>query len=199
MMNKLKISIAGLGLAAAACVAIVSFSNPLSIFNQSEGKGDLSKTGGFRDTRWEELGPKDWDQFKLVDDMRRDMRLMSDSDPRAVAMLEKMKQIWDDAPTNPVLDGKAVRIAGYIVPLDQNSEGLKEMLLVPYYGACIHSPPPPSNQIIHVILPQRAQGMRSMATVWVRGTLRVSRSDASMTPSSYAMTATDVEPYVPVR
>ncbi|MGH8647404.1 MAG: DUF3299 domain-containing protein [Gammaproteobacteria bacterium] len=214
-MNKLMISIVGMCLAAAAYVAIVPFPNPLSVFNQSEGEGDLSTTGTggdqrdaaknppgrptFRDTRWDELGPKNWDQFKLVDDMRKDMRSMSDSDPRAVAMLKKMKEVWDDAPTNPVLDGKAVRIPGYIVPLDQNSEGLKELLLVPYFGACIHSPPPPSNQIIHVTLPQRAQGMRSMDTVWVRGTLRVSRSDSSMAPSSYLMTATSVEPYVAVK
>ncbi len=198
-MNKLETSIAGICLAATACLAIVPFFSPLSIFSQSGGKGGLSRTGGFRDTRWEDLGPKGWDQFKLVDEMSKDMRSMSDSDPRAVAMLKKMKEVWNDAPTNPELDGKAVRIPGYIVPLDQNGEGLKELLLVPYFGACIHSPPPPSNQIIHVTLPQRAQGMRSMDTVWVRGTLRVSRSDSSMASSSYLMAATGIEPYVAVK
>lgn len=195
-MNKLIISIVGMGLAAATYVAIVPFSGAMSALAQSEGRSDSSRTAGYRDTRWEDLGPKGWDQFKLLDDMRKDMRSMSDTDPRAIAMMKKIKDVWDNAPTNPVLDGKAVRIPGYIVPLDQNSEGLKEMLLVPYYGACIHSPPPPSNQIIHVTLPRRAQGMRSMDTVWVRGTLQVSRSDSSIASSSYLMAATGVEPYV---
>ncbi|MEP6587922.1 MAG: DUF3299 domain-containing protein [Polaromonas sp.] len=194
-MNKLIVSVAGMFLAAATYVAIVPFSNVLSTLNHPEIKSDSSKTGGFRNTRWEDLGPKGWDQFKLIDELSKDMRSMSDSDPRAIAMMKKIKEIWDDAPTNPEIDGKAVRIPGYIVPLDQNSEGLKEMLLVPYYGACIHSPPPPSNQIIHVVLPQRAQGMRSMDTVWVRGTLQISRSDSSMASSSYLMTAENVEPY----
>lgn len=194
-MNKSIVSVATVCLAAAVYVALV----PFSVVTHAQGKGQLAKNAAFRETRWEELGPKDWDQFKLLDDMQKDMRSMSDSDPRAVAMLQKIKEIWDHAPTNPALDGKAVRIPGYIVPLDQNGEGLKELLLVPYFGACIHSPPPPSNQIIHVTLPERAPGLRSMATVWVRGTLRVERSESAMAPSSYVMAATGIEPYEAAR
>ena len=194
-MNKLIAGVAGVCLAAATYVAIVPFSNVISTLNHAGANRDPPTTDGFRNTRWEDLGPKDWDQFKLIDEMSKDMRSMSDSDPRAIAMMKKMKEIWDDAPTNPEIDGKAVRIPGYIILLDQNSDGVKEMLLVPYYGACIHSPPPPSNQIIHVLLPQRVQGMRSMDTVWARGTLQVSRSDSSVAASSYLMTAKDVEPY----
>lgn len=48
------------------------------------------------------------------------------------------------------LAGQNVRIPGYIVPLDYNGKGVKELLLVPYVGACIHVPPPPPNQIILV-------------------------------------------------
>ena len=195
-MNKLIVGVAGMCLAAATYVVIVPFSNVISTLNHAGVNSYSSTRDGFRTIRWEDLSPKRWDQFKLIDQLSQDMRSLSDSDPRAVAMMKKIKEIWDDAPTNPEIDGKAVRIPGYIVPLDQNSEGLKEMLLVPYYGACIHSPPPPSNQIIHVVLPQRAQGMRSMDTVWVRGTLQISRSDSSMAASSYLMTAKDIESYI---
>ena len=172
-MNKLIVGVAGMCLAAATYVVIVPFSNVISTLNHAGVNSYSSTRDGFRTIRWEDLSPKRWDQFKLIDQLSQDMRSLSDSDPRAVAMMKKIKEIWDDAPTNPEIDGKAVRIPGYIVPLDQNSEGLKEMLLVPYYGACIHSPPPPSNQIIHVVLPQRAQGMRSMDSVWVRGSLEM--------------------------
>lgn len=49
------------------------------------------------------------------------------------------------------LNGKRVAIGGYVVPLDFNALSIKEFLLVPFVGACIHVPPPPANQIIHVI------------------------------------------------
>ena len=55
------------------------------------------------------------------------------------------------APVVKALDGQLVKLPGYIVPLDVTEEGrVTEFLLVPYYGACIHTPPPPANQIVVV-------------------------------------------------
>ncbi|MGI9201102.1 MAG: DUF3299 domain-containing protein [Woeseiaceae bacterium] len=48
------------------------------------------------------------------------------------------------------LDGTFVRIPGYAVPLELSGSKVTEFLLVPYVGACIHTPPPPPNQIVHV-------------------------------------------------
>ena len=64
-----------------------------------------------------------------------------------------------------------MRIPGFVVPLEDSKDGLKEFLLVPYFGACIHSPPPPANQIIHVLPEHAGQGRASMDTVWVSGML----------------------------
>ena len=51
------------------------------------------------------------------------------------------------------LNGQYVKLPGYVVPLESDAGGLlSEFLLVPYYGACIHVPPPPSNQIVYVRL-----------------------------------------------
>ena len=50
----------------------------------------------------------------------------------------------------PELDGRTCSIGGYVVPLDFDSTTVKEFLLVPFVGACIHVPPPPANQIIYV-------------------------------------------------
>jgi hypothetical protein len=52
----------------------------------------------------------------------------------------------------PELDGKTIRLAGYLLPLDMSGAAIKEFLLVPYFGACIHVPPPPPNQIVHVAM-----------------------------------------------
>ena len=67
---------------------------------------------------------------------------------------------------------------------------------MPYFGACIHSPPPPANQIIHVKPKEPAKGIRSMDTVWVNGTLHTLRTDTFMGASSYRMDAQGIERYV---
>jgi hypothetical protein len=74
---------------------------------------------------------------------------------------------------------------------------VKEFLLVPYFGACIHSPPPPANQIVHVVPAKAAQGLRAMDVVWVIGRLQARRQDSYMGRSGYHMEAAKLEPYVP--
>ncbi len=149
----------------------------------------------YRNTIWDDLTPKDWDPMKEFRDMKGSP--LSDNDPRANAMLERMRAAWDAAPTNGALEGAAIRIPGYLVPLEETKAGMKEFLLVPYFGACIHSPPPPANQIIHVLPKTPAQGLRSMDAVWVSGTMKLVRSDTSMGTSGYRMVAVLVEPYAP--
>jgi hypothetical protein len=149
--------------------------------------------GSFRELRWDELVPKDWDPMKDLKGLQ--LGNLSDADPRATEMLKKLREVWDNAPANPALDGQAVRIPGYVVPLEESPEGLKEFLLVPYFGACIHSPPPPANQIIHV-LPQTASKVRSMEPVWISGTLQREKTDSYMGAAGYRMKAQKVEPYV---
>ena len=96
---------------------------------------------------------------------------------------------------NNKLEGKAIRIPGYIVPLEEGKNGMTEFLLVPYFGACIHSPPPPANQIIHVLPQSPAKGFRSMDAVWISGTLVREKTDSYMGASSYRMQAKAVEAY----
>jgi len=148
----------------------------------------------FREVTWDDLTPKDWDPLKQFRDMN--FGAMSDADPKAIEMLKRMRETWDNAPTNVALDGQNIRIPGYLVPLDETKDGLIQFLLVPYFGACIHTPPPPSNQIIEVRPKQPVKGFRPMDTVWVNGTLRTLRSETYMGTSSYRMDALRVEPYV---
>jgi hypothetical protein len=59
--------------------------------------------------------------------------------------------------------GKLVRIPGFMVPFDDGMAGVNEFLLVPYFGACIHTPPPPPNQIVYV----RMEGGRQVqVNIW---------------------------------
>ena len=143
---------------------------------------------------WEALVPANWDPFK--DFKGLNFQTLDDGDPRAAEMLKKMRDAWDNAPTNPAIVGQTVRLPGFVVPLEDSKEGLKEFLLVPYFGACIHSPPPPANQIVHVLPKSPAKGFRSMDTVWIVGTLATLRTDSYMGASSYRIVATSVLPYL---
>lgn len=157
-------------------------------------KGNAAKAGSFRQINWDELVPKGWDPMKDLKDLN--IGALSDADPRATQMLKKLREVWDNAPANPALDGQAVRIPGYVVPLEEGNDGIKEFLLVPYFGACIHSPPPPANQIIHVLPASAAKGIRSMDPVWISGTLVREKTDSYMGAAGYRMRAERVEPYV---
>ena len=123
--------------------------------------------------------------------------MLSDSNPKVLQMMRDMRATWDNAPTVAAMDGAAVKLPGYLVPLEEVKGELKEFLLVPYFGACIHSPPPPANQIVHVVAAKPVKGFRSMDAVWVSGTLKTARQDSAMGMSGYRMNAVVVDRYVP--
>ena len=52
---------------------------------------------------------------------------------------------------NNELNGELIKLAGYLLPLDLSGTTVKDFLLVPWIGACIHTPPPPPNQIVHAV------------------------------------------------
>jgi hypothetical protein len=151
-------------------------------------------SSGFREIKWDELVPPNWDPMKELKGL--DFAQLSDADPRAIQMMKKLREVWDNAPANPKMDGQAVRIPGFVVPLEEGKDGLKEFLLVPYFGACVHSPPPPANQIIHVQSAAPVKGVRSMDAVWINGTISREKTDSYMGVSSYRLQARAVEPYV---
>ncbi|MCI1015904.1 DUF3299 domain-containing protein [Herbaspirillum sp. C7C2] len=148
---------------------------------------------GYQEIAWEALIPKDWDPMAPFKGLKLDQ--LTDDDPRADAALWKAKKYWKDAPVDASMEGKPVRLPGFVVSLDREGEALKEFLLVPYFGACIHVPPPPANQIIHVRSAKAVKNVRTMDAVWISGVIKVERSDSSMGASSYSMKAVSVEPY----
>jgi len=97
------------------------------------------------------------------------------------------------SPAEPVveaLDGVQVKLPGYIVPLDMSEEGrVIEFLLVPYFGACIHVPPPPSNQIVHATSELGVKVEQLYQPFWIEGPLRVEHSSSELAEAGYRMDA----------
>jgi hypothetical protein len=76
-----------------------------------------------------------------------------------------------------------------------SSDGVREFLLMTYFGACIHIPPPPANRIIDVSSPKPVKWLHSMDAAGVSGVLSVARVHHDMGDSSYALRADDVDLY----
>lgn len=146
---------------------------------------------------WDALVPAGWDPTAGFEGVNPDQ--LADSDPRAQQLLARMRKMWDEAPINTAMDGRAVRLPGYVVPLEEGRDGLREFLLVPYFGACIHTPPPPANQIIHVKLDKPSRLAKSMDAVWLTGVLRTGREKTEMGQSGYRMQASGLELYTDKR
>lgn len=86
------------------------------------------------------------------------------------------------------LDGKHIRLPGFIVPLDYDTpEELRGFLFVPYYGACIHTPPPPPNQLVYVDAGVGTRVEDIWSPYWATGILRTERVDNELGNAAYTL------------
>ena len=186
---------------ALSCAFLFTVTSPATAGpNAAEARGteaaavgkSATATPPFREIKWEDLIPKGWDPTKQF--RNRNLASRSDADPRAQMLFQEMREVWDNAPTVDSLEGATVKLPGYVVPLEETRGELKEFLLVPYFGACIHTPPPPANQIVFIVSPKGAK-FHTMETVWVSGTLHTSRQASYMGSSGYRIDAASVERY----
>lgn len=113
--------------------------------------------------------------------------------PEAAWMSGRTSSVHGRSAVVPGLDGKRVHIGGYVVPLDFDATNVKEFLLVPFVGACIHVPPPPANQIIYVKAAKGFDVKGSFDPVWVTGTLKVLPAFTELADAGYSLDAEEVE------
>ena len=125
--------------------------------------------------------------------------------PEDLAALQAMGEIdhggYDESapapPTNDAMtstrtvakmDGAKGKIPGYVVPVAFDDKGrITEMFLVPYFGACIHMPPPPPNQIIYIKPKTPLPAGQIWDPYWAIGTVRIAMTENDMALSAYSM------------
>ena len=101
-----------------------------------------------------------------------------------------------DFSVNKALDGALIKIPGFIVPLDVGKDGLvTDFFLVPYFGACIHVPPPPPNQIVHVRISKGIALDSIYEAYWITGRMKVVNKSTRLGTSAYQLAASNVEIY----
>jgi hypothetical protein len=153
-------------------------------------------TASVKTITWDDLLPTHWaNEIKLQMAAVGRLGFLVDGSEQANEAMQQLRKKWDNAPIDPTHINSAIRIAGYVVSLDANRKQISEFLLVPYFGACIHLPPPPANQIILVRLKKPTTKLASMDTVWVQGTLREARVDTGLAVTGYILEGSISEPY----
>lgn len=176
MVRSLIGSLAALLLAAAATSGAVA--------------GDrLSSARDVRDVEWDDLLPAGEQQ--LLDNMYTNLMAAAvavpEGGPGDVMQQYGTFNVVED------LDGARIRIGGFPVPFDFNTDHeVTEFLLVPYYGACIHAPPPPPNQIIYVTseTPIELNGIGD--PIWVEGVLSADPHLDDLGNAAYSLSLTRV-------
>jgi len=184
-------------------VAVPPAENPFASLS-TEQLDMLADVGAFRDrkARGEKLLPQEIEIEKLSVAKLQKMGIAID------ALLAKRDEVAKkfqdrDSAGNPSLNGKLVRMPGYLFPVEFQGNRVTEFLLVPWVGACIHTPPPPPNQIVYVKADKPYEIKRTFDAVWVTGRMSVGTNTKSVyivdgsaeIDSTYSMQASQVDPY----
>lgn len=102
-----------------------------------------------------------------------------------------------NAPVVTKYNGKTVSLPGFVVPLEGTNEEITEFLLVPYFGACIHVPPPPPNQIVHVTMKSGVPIDSLYDAVVITGTFNAQNWQGELAKTGYKMQGIGVAPFEP--
>ena len=120
----------------------------------------------------------------------------------AAGEMDETNDIWqpifDENATklNPVLDGAYIKMPGYIIPIDQSTDGVNSFVLVPYVGACLHTPPPPANQLVFVTTNKPWPSDNLWDAVWVTGQMQHELQSTEVAETGYLLKAEEMETYV---
>ena len=122
---------------------------------------------------------------------------IDDDSEQAQKAYDELQVSLRSAPIVPELNGEYVKLAGFVVPLEFDFENgtFTEFLLAPYFGACIHVPPPPSNQIVHVKSQEPLEQNLLNYAVWVTGTMTTDSVDSEYGYAGYSMKDVQLEIY----
>lgn len=160
--------------------------------DQNESSGEITEL------QWEDLIPEGFiPAANPLDTMSTEQidKLFNGSEA-SLQRIEEIEEMLAYAPTDKSLNGKLVKIPGYIVPLDFDGQTqMNEFLIVPYFGACIHSPPPPANQVVHATTNELVTVEDPYAPVWAIGILSSETSKSDLAEAGYLLKVNKLLPY----
>jgi len=147
---------------------------------------------------WEDLIPADFvpPENPYMKMSVQEIDKLMDGSEESNAIVEELNKKLAYAPVVPELDGQRVKFPAYITPLEYNEQStLKEFLLVPFVGACIHVPPPPANQIVHAKTEKGIKSKGMYEAVWATGVIRTETVKSALAESGYRLEVETIKPY----
>ena len=149
---------------------------------------------GVRDMQWQQLSPAGWNPGQIL--TRLGVDSVQDSDPAAKAKMGEIRREWDNAPTVDLPpDGAPVRLTGFPLTVDSMAGLARTILVAPYYGACIHKPAPPANQMVVVSVTNAFPADFQQRPVWITGRLVKQTTPTPFGQAAYLMVDAKWEPY----
>lgn len=172
---------------------------------QTNPKSEALPQSAFKTVEWTDLMPKeDLDALlnppsyitDVEDGSFEDQISNQIQNTIAAASNDRYQQALVSTRIVPEMNDQPVRVPGFIVPLEFNDEQrVTQFFLVPYFGACIHVPPPPPNQIIFV---NYAKGLKLDSLYdpfWISGILKTSVVENETATAAYTIQMQSFEIY----
>ncbi len=189
-------------------ILIIGIFSPFILSACSQDKPDTvaEKPVEFKEIQWTDLMPLDDLQAlmeppeevnQIADGSPEDVQSQSlDSDFSSQFPESKYQQALTSRNVVDTMNGKAIKLPGFIVPLEfGKDQKITQFFLVPYFGACIHMPPPPPNQIILVDVPEGIEQTELYDPFWVSGIVRTTITERELGTSAYSLEMHKIEPY----
>ena len=140
---------------------------------------------GVREMQWQELSPPGWNPGNIL--TRLGVDSIQDNDPAAMSKMGEIRKEWDNAPTVPLAEGMIVRLTGFPLTIDDMAGSARTILVAPYYGACIHKPSPPANQLVVVSLKNAFPVNMQQRPIWIVGRLVQQATPTPFGQAAYLM------------
>lgn len=149
---------------------------------------------GIKRIGWEDLMPEG-EEERLAQMFQAQMAMMYSSGITEGGAGDTAVQIGTFN-TVKELNGKKIKIPGYTVPFEYGADAqIREFLLVPYFGACLHAPPPPPNQTIFVMSEKPIKMQDLAQAVWIEGTIHTQTQESELADAAYTIKMTAIEEY----
>ena len=173
--------------------------------NQTPAHQQAVKDASYQTIQWTDLMPQDdLDALlnppayldEIEDGSEEDMLSNQFMLAMAQASDDRYMQALSSTRIIPEFDHQRIRLPGFIVPLEfDEKQTVTRFFLVPFFGACIHVPPPPPNQIIYGIFDVWLKLESLYEPVWVKGLLKTTLTENDVATSAYAIEVAEVEIY----
>ena len=173
--------------------------------NVSKGDAQHPPKSAYKTVEWIELMPKsDLDALLNPPDYLDEIEDGSFEDAMSNQVYNALTSANDDSYQQALIStsiikemvDQPIRIPGFIVPLEfDDQQNISQFFLVPYFGACIHMPPPPPNQMIFVTSSVGVSLTDLYEPFWITGILKSAIMENQLGTAAYSMQMTSIELY----